>query len=761
MASSQPSQVHLRFGPFELDATAGRLLKSGIPIKLQPQPFRVLLLLVEHAGQVVTREEIQQCVWGDSTFVDFEHGINFSINQIRSALCDCAEKPSYIETIPRRGYRFIHTFASRADSNTASVTAAASEPLYAWPVDQEPPIVGETSAETVALPVTTISRKRGLFITALSITVIAAVIVIVVMMWPRLLLSRREPLPQLTQHQLTSNSTENTVWSGSIAPNGKYLAYVDGKSMRVKHMETGEVAAVPEPEDLRSGEVRWRIASWLPDSSGFLVVATQAPLRTSTWTVSLLGDAPKLLRNDAAAWSVSSDGDWIAFTADAARFGDHGSNGDHELWVMRSDGNDAHKIGETDETSTFSRVKWSADGNGLAYIRRQLQGQQSERSIEVRNIRGGPPRTLVSDPGLQDFLWLPNGRLLYVVSEPGSLAASCNFWEKPANVADNPGGKSRRITNWAGFCIDDLSVTAGGEVVVFRKWSVQSSAYVADLELHGKRIADPRRLTLNEDLNVPTAWSADSKAVIFYSRQNDRTGIFKQSLDKETSEPLVSGTENMQVPRLAPDGRSVLYLQIPRDAGPSPAVSIMRVPINGGPPKPVFTGPVLDTHRCASPPAKLCVIAERSADHRQIIFSALDPSTGRGRELARIEVRDRNAFYNWDISPDGTRIALLDVLHAHVSVLPLTAGKRRQDFTVEHYRDLRSFDWAPDGKGFFSSSVSTAGSILLHIDMHGLPRILWEVKGSTAVWGVPSPDGHRLVMSAFVVGGNMWTLEHF
>ena len=97
----------LRFGPFELDATAGRLLKSGIPIKLQPQPLSVLVLLIERAGHVVTREEIQQYVWGDSTFVDFEHGINFSINQIRRALCDGAEKPRYIETVPRRGYRFI------------------------------------------------------------------------------------------------------------------------------------------------------------------------------------------------------------------------------------------------------------------------------------------------------------------------------------------------------------------------------------------------------------------------------------------------------------------------------------------------------------------------------------------------------------------------------------------------------------------------------------------------------------------------------
>jgi DNA-binding winged helix-turn-helix (wHTH) protein/tetratricopeptide (TPR) repeat protein len=120
MASSQPHQVPIRFGPFALDVTAGRLLKSGVPIKLQPQPFQVLLLLIERAGQVVTREEIQRRVWGDSTFVDFEHGINFSINQIRGALCDGAEKPRYIETIPRRGYRFISSL--KGPSTEAKLT---------------------------------------------------------------------------------------------------------------------------------------------------------------------------------------------------------------------------------------------------------------------------------------------------------------------------------------------------------------------------------------------------------------------------------------------------------------------------------------------------------------------------------------------------------------------------------------------------------------------------------------------------------------
>ena len=93
MASPAPLPTRIRFDTFELDSASGELRESGILLKLQPQPFRVLLLLVERAGQVVTREEIRRYLWTDSTFVDFEHGINFSINQIRGALADRAERP--------------------------------------------------------------------------------------------------------------------------------------------------------------------------------------------------------------------------------------------------------------------------------------------------------------------------------------------------------------------------------------------------------------------------------------------------------------------------------------------------------------------------------------------------------------------------------------------------------------------------------------------------------------------------------------------
>jgi len=97
----------LRFGLFEIDVAAGELRKSGTLIRLPPQPFKVLVLLASKAGELVSRESIQQEVWGRETFVDFDQGISFCIKKIRAALSDNSDTPRYIETVPRRGYRFV------------------------------------------------------------------------------------------------------------------------------------------------------------------------------------------------------------------------------------------------------------------------------------------------------------------------------------------------------------------------------------------------------------------------------------------------------------------------------------------------------------------------------------------------------------------------------------------------------------------------------------------------------------------------------
>src|SRR5450432_1230714 len=97
----------LRFGDFEFDSLSGRLFRGGNIVKIQPQPLRVLAVLLERAGEIVSREHLRTHVWGDATFVEFDQGLNYCIRQIRLALRDGASEPLYIETLPKQGYRFI------------------------------------------------------------------------------------------------------------------------------------------------------------------------------------------------------------------------------------------------------------------------------------------------------------------------------------------------------------------------------------------------------------------------------------------------------------------------------------------------------------------------------------------------------------------------------------------------------------------------------------------------------------------------------
>jgi TolB-like protein/Tfp pilus assembly protein PilF len=107
MTDIERSTGILRFGLYEVDLRAGELRKGGIKVRLQEQPFQVLALLMRQPGELVTREDIQQEIWGGDTFVDFDHGLNKAISKLREALCDSSTEPRYIETVARRGYRFL------------------------------------------------------------------------------------------------------------------------------------------------------------------------------------------------------------------------------------------------------------------------------------------------------------------------------------------------------------------------------------------------------------------------------------------------------------------------------------------------------------------------------------------------------------------------------------------------------------------------------------------------------------------------------
>ena len=125
MPPSNREAALLRFGVFEVDLDAGELRKNGARIRLQEQPFQVLTTLLQNAGQVVTRENLRETIWPADTFVDFDHSLNTAVNKIRESLGDSASSPRFVETLARRGYRFI------APVNSVAAAAKVSAPALA------------------------------------------------------------------------------------------------------------------------------------------------------------------------------------------------------------------------------------------------------------------------------------------------------------------------------------------------------------------------------------------------------------------------------------------------------------------------------------------------------------------------------------------------------------------------------------------------------------------------------------------------------
>jgi serine/threonine protein kinase len=422
--------------------------------------------------------------------------------------------------------------------------------------------------------------------------VAAGIVAVVIVASATLWFARSEPgsnnpPPEMKWRQLTTNSSENVVTGGAISPDGRYLAYADRMGIHIKLIERGETQTIPQPDELKSRWVDWGIGPWFPDGTRFLADSHPPGIwwtsqGSSIWIVSVLGGPPHKLRDEASEHSISRDGSTISFGANKGRWGDR------EIWLMGSSGKQARKLYDTDENSMICCLDWSPDGRWALYEKMDEAGP----GLFSRDLKGGPPIAIL--PPLEakrvfDYLWLPDGRVIYALLEPSYEGGTCNYWQiriDPRNGA--PVEKPRRLTNWAGFCVTDTSVTSDSKRLAFLEYKFHTSVYVADLQARGTRISTPTRLTLDESYNHPLGWTADSKAVLFLSTRNGADTIFKQPLGRDAAEPFIIAEENealVDAICLNPEGSSVLYMVRPKQWDPLAPDKLMRVPINGGSPQ--------------------------------------------------------------------------------------------------------------------------------------------------------------------------------
>src|SRR5580704_11791233 len=171
MRTDDQLRGRFRFGVFELDLCAGELRKRGLQVRLQEQPFQVLAMLVEQPGEVITREQLRKRLWPADTFVDFDHGLNKAINKIRDALSDSAESPRFVETVARRGYRFLAE-VKVADSTSVRGPELAAQPPPVADADDQGSLASDLAKPKRFLP--SLAWKTVAFVLALLMAFVAA-----------------------------------------------------------------------------------------------------------------------------------------------------------------------------------------------------------------------------------------------------------------------------------------------------------------------------------------------------------------------------------------------------------------------------------------------------------------------------------------------------------------------------------------------------------------------------------------------------------
>jgi DNA-binding winged helix-turn-helix (wHTH) protein/Tol biopolymer transport system component len=732
-----------RFDRYEVDLNRGELRKEGVSVAIQEQPSQILRMLLQAEGEVVTREQLCAALWPKDTFVDFEHGINTAVKKLRQALEDSAERPRFVETLPRIGYRFMvpveWTNSRHGMSLLPNVVAIA------------PP---ETPTSSPSAP----PKRRWRL--KVSLAVAALVVIASAFLVRKAVIGHfQESRPNFSQRRLTANPHDAPLTSGVISPDGKYLAYSDPTGLYLRNVDSGETIAVPLPKDLDAMP-----ESWFPDSV-HLVVSHFNDLEKkppSLWEISVVGGTPRKLADGGLSARVSPDGSKIVFL--------RGQWDDAEIWLIDTDKNTTSKIvdGGGDH---FGPIAWAPDGKRFACVRMpdRFSVVGLGTRIDVFDATTGHGETILPDFRLGTAIaWPEKGRLIYALQEAPPNDSNLNLWWVHLDSrTGRPSGSATRITNDQ-TPIAGISVTSGGKRIALLRREFQTDVYLAELQVQGKQLSPLRRFTLDDRNDWPSAWTPDSKAVLFVSNRDGPNHIFRQSIDATHPDLLVGGKDNLGHPQLTPDGLSALYLVFPSSGKPSDNSRLMRIALSGGSSQVALEEPGIGDYRCAHLPSTVCIYSR--IDNGQQRFFSFDPAGGQVRELlAAKRQSDDGPGSTWSLSPDGRYLASPKSANPYnasgVRILDLTSGAERE-ISLTGLPLIMGMDWAPDSRslwvgGYMGRRSGGTRSGLLRVDRTGRVRTVLD-GSSMAIWfAVPSPDGRRVAVLAHTDNSNVSLLENF
>jgi Tol biopolymer transport system component/DNA-binding winged helix-turn-helix (wHTH) protein len=707
-----------RFGVFEVDLRGAELRRNGLKVKLQEQPFQVLALLLEKPGEIVTREDLRNRLWPGDTFVDFDHSLNAAIKRLRDALSDSAENPTFVETVARRGYRFLAPVSLLSPNGNGGRIAEAAQ-------------VGVTT------------RPRSWWIAG----IISAVVLVLFGVALGFFLAPHAATPfRITR--LTANPLDDPVRAASISRDGRYLAFSDSNGFYLRQIDTGETHPLSVPEGTRATSI-----SWFPDNAHLLVALSAAYENSTLWQISVVGGSARKLIEDGSLAALSPDGKSVAYVT--------GKMLRQRVRVASVTGERPQDVAGEDG-DLFGRIAWSPDGTKIAYTTAKfVYGKETKGSVNVVEVRpeatGRTPTAVLSLYGLDAAMtWSGDGRLIYSVTESWPRQFDANLWSVPLNRHMKLEGQPQRLTNDQGV-VYSVSTSGDGRRIVYLKGVPEPDVYVASLEPSGV-LGEPQRLTLDDHQDIPYDWTTDNKSIVFASDRTGAFNIYKQGIDQTVPDLLVESSQHYQVVRLSPDGSQIFYLNYPVVGDPDSEVRLMSIPLAGGPPQQILKADWISNHQCARAPAVLCLYSV-IRDNDLTIFS-FDPERGQRSQILQIK-GDTPQLFNWTLSPDGSTLAVAKAkwdAESQIRFISLKDGSERS-VAVRGWSGIESIDWAADSKGIWATSSDEKENALLHVDLQGNARVVWRPKNKIVGWAIPSRDGKHLALNIRSVSANAWMLD--
>ena len=691
MSDPRKAVGSMHFGPFDLSPELSELRKHGQRLKLSGQAIDVLLMLASNAGRLVTREDLQRKLWPGDSFGDFEHGLNAAVNRLRETLGDSATDPTYIETVPRRGYRFIARVDQVPNTTGPNGPDNTAEPHYRHAGDVRADLKGlkpdtdsssthtagaaASSAAAISSPqvrpsggaVLLDEAKRHKGVLALMLVVLAALTAGLAIYLSRL--NERRTDWNLQSIKISRVTQSGNAINVAVSPDGRYVVYVlregEKQSLNVRQVATGSDIQILPPDEVWI----WGL-TFSPDANYIDFVRSEKPNFTNTflYRIPALGGTPHLAMQGGIDFgsSYSPDGRQFAFLRV------NSDTGNADILVAKADGTDQRLLASRPYRDEFIGVAWSPDGKTVAFTTSEAT-KRLRSVLWAVSVADGSVREIYSTPdAIGRPRWLPDGSGLVAPIENSGQAFRGQLW-----FISYPRGEARRLTNdLMDYQLCCLDLTPDSQTLVDTELTTVSNLWAAS----AGNTAKAKQITTKEFVVGGFSWMPNGRIVF----DNQDGKLFLVNPDGSGRSPLTNDDRFNRDPSVCGDGHYIVY-----SAYREQKQGIWRMDADGSNPTRIADETFAAGPQC-SPDGKWVVFV-RGPSWTPV---KIPITGGKSPEVVAQDFNYENGFGNpLRISPDGKRIMYLASPPENPASPSASKPYQLKVISSDGGADLYKFDW--------------------------------------------------------------------